>query len=67
MEVSGLMIRGGLGYAYWVTTFKIQFGDDASELKYIEDLNGVEVNHNFLFNFKMILVSFLMRDNKPRK
>jgi len=43
IEVSGLMIRGGLGYVHWVTTFKIQFGDDASELKYIEDLNGVEI------------------------
>ena len=36
-------MRGGLGYTSWITTFKVQYGNNTDDLHYIEDHNGIEV------------------------
>ena len=46
--MSGIMMRGALTSAMWITTFKVQYGNNTDNLHYIDDHNGLEVTHYFV-------------------
>ena len=41
-SISAIVTQGRGRAAQWVTTYKVQFGDDQDNLKYVTEINGEE-------------------------